>query len=202
MKTDTFNHRLNWIKNDKKRISVLIGLPIIFILIFHLSVNPSSISMSTQLIQGLLWGLVLLVLSFIFQILFWGKPDYLPNFKATLLFSTYIFLVNAFAEELFFRGLIQRFLMTIFPNSFLPLLVTALIFGFYHMPLFKWKIWQALVAVLAGLIFGYAYQVTNSLIVVWFMHGFTDLGFTSETFGGYLLWGIIKRKELEKIPKK
>lgn len=81
----------------------------------------------------------------------------------------FLFAVNnlffvCIAEEAFFRGMIQRPLMTVFKGAkwgnWVALLVAALLFGAAHFP--GGLVYMAL-ATLAGLFYGYAFIKTNKI---------------------------------------
>jgi len=202
MKTDTLAHHISFIKKDFLRVVILTVVPLSLLLIkiyppSFLGINLQLIFL--QLLLGLAVGLCVFICGFFVQLFFWGKPDYLPNFKATIIFSVYTFFINAFVEELFFRGLVLSLLFKFTNNSILAILLSSLVFALYHVPVFKWQLWQSSLAFFLGLVLGTLYVQTNSLIIVWFAHGFADLASVSETIGGYILWGIIKRKKLNLI---
>lgn len=199
MKTDTLAHHIQFIRKDTSRIILLTIIPLSLILfkIYPISFLGVDIQfLKLQIILGIAVGICVFICGFCVQLFFWGKPDYMPNFKATLLFSFYTFFINAFVEELFFRGLVISLLLKFLNNIILVILISSLIFALYHIPVFKWQLWQASLAFFLGIVLGTLYIQTNSLIIVWFAHGFADLASVSETIGGYILWGVIKRKKL------
>lgn len=65
----------------------------------------------------------------------------------------FLSLISGFCEEVFFRGLLQ---------AQIGLVATSILFGLFHDPAFKQKSYVIL-AMLAGLVFGYLYQQTDSL---------------------------------------
>ena len=82
-----------------------------------------------------------------------------------LLSALGIFFLIAIPEELLFRGIIQNFLEKTFRKPALALIVTSLIFGAAHLnngPRPDWRYF--LLASLAGLFYGNAYQRTRGLM--------------------------------------
>jgi membrane protease YdiL (CAAX protease family) len=136
------------------------------------------------------------VISFAVQIKNSWRPDYQQNLKAAVLFSFYLFFINALIEEFFFRLILLSLLKSLTNQPLFSVMVTALIFGFYHVPLFGWDRTQAVLATIAGFCFGCVYLFTGSFIITWFVHGFADLGFIHESIGGYIVWTKIRYREL------
>lgn len=64
-------------------------------------------------------------------------------------------------EEVMFRGAIQGYIARTFGKPWLAILVAALIFGIYH-----WNPVQVVYATLLGIIFGWIYYITGSLLSV------------------------------------
>jgi len=92
-----------------------------------------------------------------------------------LLSALGIFFLIAIPEELLFRGIIQNFLEKTFRKPVLSLIVTSLIFGAAHLnngPRPDWRYF--LLASLAGLFYGNAYQRTRSLMAPALVHTLVD----------------------------
>ena len=86
-----------------------------------------------------------------------------------------IFFLIAIPEELLFRGIIQNFLEKTLRKPMLALIVTSLIFGAAHLnngPRPDWRYF--LLASLAGLFYGNAYQRTRGLMAPAFVHTLVD----------------------------
>ncbi|MBX7231668.1 MAG: CPBP family intramembrane metalloprotease [Bdellovibrionales bacterium] len=77
----------------------------------------------------------------------------------------------AFAEEALFRGFIQGGLTKVVPNTSLwkwvPLFVASIFFGLAH---YRGGVPYILLALVAGLFYGYAYQKTKSLEAAMYVH--------------------------------
>jgi hypothetical protein len=92
-----------------------------------------------------------------------------------LLSALGIFFLIAIPEELLFRGIIQNFLEKTLRKPALALIVTSLIFGAAHLnngPRPDWRYF--LLASLAGLFYGNAYQRTRGLLAPAFVHTLVD----------------------------
>jgi membrane protease YdiL (CAAX protease family) len=92
-----------------------------------------------------------------------------------LLSALGIFFLIAIPEELLFRGIIQNFLEKTFRKPALALIVTSLIFGAAHLnngPRPDWRYF--LLASLAGLFYGNAYQRTRGLLAPAIVHTLVD----------------------------
>jgi len=86
-----------------------------------------------------------------------------------------IFFLIAIPEELLFRGIIQNFLEKTSRKPGLALVVTSLLFGAAHLnngPSPDWRYF--LLASLAGLFYGNAYQRTRALLAPAFVHTLVD----------------------------
>jgi CAAX protease family protein len=86
-----------------------------------------------------------------------------------------IFFLIAIPEELLFRGIIQNFLEKTFRKPALALIGTSLIFGAAHLnngPRPDWRYF--VLASLAGLFYGNAYQRTNGLLAPAIVHTLVD----------------------------
>ena len=86
-----------------------------------------------------------------------------------------IFLFIAIPEELLFRGIIQNFMEKSWPGKWPALIVTSLIFGASHLnngPRPDWRYF--LLASIAGLFYGNAYQRTRKLLAPAIVHTLVD----------------------------
>ena len=85
-----------------------------------------------------------------------------------------IFLGIAIPEELLFRGLIQNLLQKLLPRTY-ALLVAAVIFGLSHLnngPFPDWR--YVLLASIAGIFYGRAYQRSGGLMAACLVHAGVD----------------------------
>lgn len=80
-------------------------------------------------------------------------------------------LLPAFVEEVFFRGLLQRFVSEWFGSVLVGVVVSALVFSLFH---FRFQ--QIIPIFYVGLLFGYIYYRTGSLFYTILMH-FVHNGF-------------------------
>jgi membrane protease YdiL (CAAX protease family) len=86
-----------------------------------------------------------------------------------------IFLFIAIPEELLFRGIIQNFMEKSWLGKMPALIVTSLIFGASHLnngPRPDWRYF--LLASIAGLFYGNAYQRTRKLLAPAIVHTLVD----------------------------
>jgi membrane protease YdiL (CAAX protease family) len=107
--------------------------------------------------------------------------------SVTLTNSAYYFLLNALAEELFFRGMVQSALVRLVRIPALGVVGASVVFGLYHIPMFGWSLGDAVMPMVGGLIFGFAFLQTRSIVTAWFLHGLADLALLNDTIGTYLL---------------
>jgi membrane protease YdiL (CAAX protease family) len=80
-------------------------------------------------------------------------------------------VIAPLAEESFFRGLLQTFLSNIIPNRWPAIALTSVAFGLIHFP--QPHAIGALIVL--GLLIGYAYERTGSLLVAAFIHAVFNL---------------------------
>lgn len=84
-----------------------------------------------------------------------------------------ILWVVALAEELFFRGVIERALYDTWQSPVLAVLISALVFGLAHLSFHQFPDWRrALVATVLGLACGIAYLQTGSVRAPMVTHAF------------------------------
>ena len=79
----------------------------------------------------------------------------LPQFLLNLLI---VALLPALCEEIFFRGVLQRFINTFLKRPFVSILLTALIFASMHGTLYN-----LLPIVFGGVILGFVYHITGNI---------------------------------------
>lgn len=87
-----------------------------------------------------------------------------------------ILFFTAWPEEFLFRGLLQNLLSKTIKNSWLGLLVAAIIFGFSHIlhaPFPNWR--YVALASIAGFFYGYAWMRTRSLVPGVLIHALVDI---------------------------
>jgi len=83
--------------------------------------------------------------------------------------------VVALSEEFFFRGLLQRWLCGWLRSDFAGLIAASLLFGAAHLPFRSFPNWRfALVAALAGLFYGRAYQQAGGIRAAMVAHALTN----------------------------
>lgn len=199
LKQDPWGHHITWVRYDLKRILFLIGIPLLFLLVTGNQTEYFSLTVRNfgqQLVMGVILGIIALIISFLFQLIGPIIPDYEQDIKASLLFSGYIFFIGAFAEELFFRGFLQTILTQLFHSPLIAILLVTFVFAYYHKWMSSWNWFQVSLAALAGLAFAIIFYFTNSLLVVWIVHGFVDLGYINECLVGYFIFTKIRQKEL------
>lgn len=199
LKKNPIQHRINWIKNDLKRVSLFLLIPSISLLVFpnYLYFLKDSFLFSRVNISWIIYiSIFAFVVCFVVQVFSKLKPDYEQNIKAASIFSIYYFFVNAFSEELFFRGFLFSLFLVLTNSPIVTVLLSAFIFGYYHIPMFKWSYQRAFLAFLGGLLFGTAYFLTKSIYVVWIAHGIGGLALIHESLIGYFVWTKIRYKEI------
>lgn len=89
----------------------------------------------------------------------------MPNVQSLLLNILVMALVPALAEEIFFRGLLQRYLFLWNRSVFKSIFLSALIFSLFH---FRFN--QIIPILAAGFLFGYIYHYTQNLYYTIFGH--------------------------------
>lgn len=193
----TLAYRLTWIKRDLPKKLLLVVIPIIY-----------SLSTGFGLLLANNWSWYYLQLAIPFAILayFLGhfghrlvyakytQPVRAPHFPTMIIISVYLLVVNAFAEEFFSRLFLQNLLVS-FVHQLTAIFFTSLIFTWTHIPLYHWKGPQLAITFAASLYFGVLYYYTKSFLLIWLVHGATDLGFISDSLAHYVYWsskGIAK----------
>lgn len=89
----------------------------------------------------------------------------MPNVQSLFLNILVMAVVPAFAEEIFFRGLLQRYLYLWNRSVFKSIFLSALIFSLFH---FRFN--QIIPILAAGFLFGYIYHYTQNLYYTIFGH--------------------------------
>ncbi|WP_444994051.1 CPBP family intramembrane glutamic endopeptidase [Aliikangiella sp. IMCC44359] len=110
--------------------------------------------------------------------------DYLLGAPFLIIFIVNQIMIVCLAEEVFFRGMIQEKLYSIFDQEkryyyIIPVSVTAIIFGIVHL---AGGVYYMLVAMIAGLGYGLVYQLTRRVefsIACHFLLNIIHLGFLS-----------------------
>lgn len=98
----------------------------------------------------------------------------IPAFQLTYFLQTLVYMVLfvSLGEELLFRGLIQRKLEGAY-GSLKGLLLAATLFAIMHL---GWRnVYEIIFVFIAGLLLGYLYQRTRSLVGPIFLHGANNL---------------------------
>ncbi|MFQ5891125.1 MAG: CPBP family intramembrane glutamic endopeptidase [Gemmatimonadota bacterium] len=191
---DRISHSLRFFAHDAKRIAWQLGFPILLVLLRPQWRDAVGLS-ARQLPRGLRAvcragpAVFAIVLGLNFA---HGRYRvYDVALSVVLTNSAYYFLVNSLAEELFFRGAVQSALVHFLRSPVLGLLAASLVFGFYHIPMFGWSIADTLMPALGGLVFGFAFLRTRSIVAPWFLHGLADLALLNDTIGTYLLREVL-----------
>lgn len=149
-------------------------------LVWLTPLRSSDLGLGLPSLSAVLLGLLLAVpmgyVSWWFRLRFVGRVV-VPSTSDNLLQSSYYILLNAPAEELFFRGLTLGGL-----RSFIGLpaawLVATLAFGLYHIPA-RWGRNAVAGVTLAGALFGALYVLSGGLWVPVIVHAFATCGFLS-----------------------
>lgn len=108
-----------------------------------------------------------------------GFIHWAPSFsrlRAAPLTLIGILFFTAWPEEFLFRGLLQNLLSKTLKNSWLALVVAAVIFGFAHIlhaPFPNWK--YVALASIAGIFYGFAWMRTRSLVPGVLIHALVDI---------------------------
>ena len=119
-----------------------------------------------HLLLGLVCGIPLGVIEYV---VLHPAPAF-PSFEVSYMLQqlVYMTLFVGLGEELLFRGLIQNDLVRLLGDNY-GILMAGLLFGIMHL---TWRSVPELgFTFLAGLVFGYAYHRTRSLVLPIVMHG-------------------------------
>jgi uncharacterized protein len=101
---------------------------------------------------------------------------------STVLFGIMAVVLGPFFEELFFRGFVQPLLTRTF-GTIAGILLTAALFGGLHAPEYSWAWQYALAVTLAGAVFGWLREKTNSIVPSTVMHAcFNGVSFAALAF--------------------
>ena len=177
LKTSINSSTFNIISNVNKVFIALSFLPIVSTLRHKKPVTTlpfSSLLYLTCLYAmvtcGILIGVALLVNYIKFDFTF---PSFLWIWVLNM-------MLVCFGEEVFFRGVLQNYVMSLLPkNSNLAVFLTSIIFGFAHYPA---GLSMVLLASIAGLFYGFLYKGTHQLwcpIVLHFILNFVHFIFFS-----------------------
>lgn len=99
-----------------------------------------------------------------------------------VLFGITAVLIGPLFEEMFFRGFIQPLLTRTF-GAIAGILLTAALFGSLHAPEYSWAWQYALAVSLAGAVFGWLREKTNSIVPSTVMHAcFNAVSFAALAF--------------------
>ncbi|MDR3293360.1 MAG: CPBP family intramembrane metalloprotease [Clostridiales bacterium] len=100
--------------------------------------------------------------------------DSSPWSALNLVYAVYKFAIVGVGEELVFRGYVQTQIDKVSPRKFIAPIVTAVLFGLWHIFNANW--WIVIVATVVGLLFGFArvYIKRCSLLSVMIAHGLYD----------------------------
>ena len=75
------------------------------------------------------------------------------------------------AEECFFRGLLQTFLVNVVPNRWVAIILTSIVFGAIHFP----QPYAIGALIFLAILIGYAYERTGSVLVAIVIHALFNL---------------------------
>jgi CAAX protease family protein len=96
--------------------------------------------------------------------------------KQVLLELLGTFLFTAWAEEFFFRGLLQNALSRTFRSDTVALIMASIVFGFAHINHEYFPNWKyVLLATVAGFFYGYAWKKTRSMTGSGVIHAAVDV---------------------------
>lgn len=99
-------------------------------------------------------------------------------------------IVVGFREEFFYRGILQHFLRTRFRLP-LTLLISNLLFLFYHYGVQSFTPANMLMLFFAGTVFGLVYELTGSLVLVAVLHGAYDIVWAYSPYLAHPLSGYV-----------
>jgi uncharacterized protein len=121
---------------------------------------------------GVFFGLLLPV-GLYFEILRVQLPkmaEWMVPFAAVgMFFAAYLFI--AYGEEFFFRGVLQPLLADALGGKWRGLIVSSVCFGAVHLPYRAFPNWRfALLATVAGIFYGLAYERARSLRAAMIAH--------------------------------
>ncbi|NIU84912.1 MAG: CPBP family intramembrane metalloprotease [Candidatus Thorarchaeota archaeon] len=109
------------------------------------------------------------------------------NVKRDAIWALYFIFVNAFFEELFYRGWMQTIIFSHIPFFPANLLLSAFIFGIQHRLFFGSSVRNCVFYGVGGIFLGFVFYTSGNLMEVWTIHAFADLGLGG---GKYLFhWG-------------
>jgi membrane protease YdiL (CAAX protease family) len=166
---------------------------------FNLKEDPPEFSHKRMVYIGLCSGL-LMSLKYIIQIA-WGVPIEVPQPVTSMNFVGYMtfqWIVVGLSEETMFRGLIQTYLMKNLEGSIfvadhelhVGTVIAGLFWGVFHlinvlcMPILS-ALFTVVVTIPIGVVMGYAYQRTGSLLTTILVH---NILFGVPLVIGYLLY--------------
>ena len=163
---------------------ICIGLLMHFVLGIDIGFRRTKKFLRESIIVGTLIG----VLDFIIQRFIFYKPRVFATYYSLIWYIFQMWFLIGFAEEIMFRGVIQTELMKTLPQDVKILglnfkrgtLLAAIIFGLAHtINIFTianvyFVIGQVISAIIFGLIVGYFYQETGSLIPAIIIHNLAN----------------------------
>lgn len=122
------------------------------------SVAPKPLLISTLLVFSSMFALNVFVQWFSLDD---NLADVLSGLSHNVLGILGIAVLAPLLEEVLFRGAIQGVMMRFFGSPWLAIIVSALVFGIFH-----WNPIQVVYATLLGIVFGWIYYRTGSLLSV------------------------------------
>ncbi len=201
----TVNDTLKWFLPDIPiRFLPSIGIPLLYILLFHRSPMRLGLSFKDgwhQLLLGIAIGLIMASLAIVYRIWIVGPFIVGPWLRWPTLndqvFQFFILvIVNAPIEEFFFRGFLLDAMTQLTGGLVWGWLISSLAYTFYHR-LGRWN-WRSIGGVaIAGLVFSFLYldqPEPRSLLLVSIVHGFTTCGFLS--WGDEVTYRLLKHKSI------
>lgn len=118
-----------------------------------------------------------------------------PTTSDNILQSLYYVVLNAPAEELFFRGVLIGWLQSFLGTPTAWLLAT-LSFGLYHVPA-RWGRPAEVGVMIAGALFGLLFLLYDSLLLPIIVHAFATCGFLSTGPWVSRRWAESRRRQAE-----
>lgn len=93
------------------------------------------------------------------------KNLFIPGFKNLFINLFYLALLPAISEELFFRGIIQKFAYSFTKRPYISILISGLVFALMH-----FSIYEFIPIFLAGLLLAWVYYISSSIYLCILLH--------------------------------
>ncbi len=188
-----------WLWSDVlMRILPLSIIPFLYIFIFHLPPSFLGLTLNNlrqQLLVGFVAGILMTAFAAAYRMTIVGPWFRRPTAADHTLQAFFYLIINAPAEELFFRGFLLAVVAQWTGWIGWGWLVSTVLYTLYHR-LGKWN-WRSVGGVgLAGIVFSLVYLAQPrpySLLGVVIVHGLTTWGFLS--LGDEVMYNFWKRKQ-------